>query len=181
MLAVRLAAAVGARRGCGAVCGRGWAAAAAARPAAGERVPVVVDEDDIEESFQLGSGKGGQKINKTASCVVLKHRPSGIVIKCQDTRSLQDNRRIARKRLKDRLDLQLNGDASRLGAKGVRRRERKATQRRKALRRIRERKEQAAEDGDASAADDEAAKLEQEREQERLRQLAMFAPRKSQP
>lgn len=58
-----------------------------------------IREEDLEESFVLGSGSGGQKINKTSSCVHLKHRPSGIEVQCQDSRSREKNREIARQRL----------------------------------------------------------------------------------
>ncbi|NLT69314.1 MAG: peptide chain release factor-like protein [Verrucomicrobiaceae bacterium] len=56
-------------------------------------------EEDLEERFVLGSGSGGQKINKTSSCVYLKHLPSGYEISCQETRSREKNRVIARTRL----------------------------------------------------------------------------------
>ena len=46
-----------------------------------------IREDEIVEKFIHGSGSGGQKINKTASCVYLKHEPTGIEIKCQRERS----------------------------------------------------------------------------------------------
>jgi protein subunit release factor B len=55
--------------------------------------------DDLVEKFIRGSGSGGQKINKTASCVYLKHTPSGIEVKCQAQRSRELNRFIARKEL----------------------------------------------------------------------------------
>ena len=58
-----------------------------------------IEEEDLIERFVKGSGPGGQKINKTASCVFLKHVRSGIEVKCQGGRSLQDNRFEARKRL----------------------------------------------------------------------------------
>lgn len=58
-----------------------------------------VDEADLEEQFIKGWGAGGQKINKTASCVFLKHLKSGVEVKCQDGRSLVDNRLQARRRL----------------------------------------------------------------------------------
>lgn len=56
-------------------------------------------EEDLEERFVLGSGSGGQKINKTSSCVYLKHLPSGREVNCQETRSREKNREIARMRL----------------------------------------------------------------------------------
>lgn len=63
-----------------------------------------IREEDLEEHFILGSGKGGQKVNKTASCVQLKHLPSGIVIKCQKERSRALNRYYARRELCEKLE-----------------------------------------------------------------------------
>ena len=68
-----------------------------------------IKEDDLLEKFVKGSGKGGQKINKTASCVVLTHKPSGIIIKCQRERYLSVNRFIARRLLADRIEEQQTG------------------------------------------------------------------------
>lgn len=55
-----------------------------------------IEEGEIVEKFVLGSGSGGQKINKTSSCVYLKHLPTGIEIKCQQDRSREINRTLAR-------------------------------------------------------------------------------------
>jgi protein subunit release factor B len=66
-----------------------------------------VKDADLVEKFILGSGKGGQKINKTASCVYLQHIPSGIEIKCQRDRSREMNRFFARRELCERLEYQL--------------------------------------------------------------------------
>jgi protein subunit release factor B len=63
-----------------------------------------IAEDDLVEKFILGSGSGGQKINKTSSCVYLKHLPSGIELKCQAHRSREMNRFLARHELCDRLE-----------------------------------------------------------------------------
>lgn len=65
---------------------------------------VQIREEDLEEQFVQGSGKGGQKINKTASCVVLKHLPSQTVIKCQRSRSRELNRLHAREELCSRIE-----------------------------------------------------------------------------
>ena len=67
-----------------------------------------IREDDITEKFILGSGKGGQKVNKTSSCVYLKHIPTGIEVKYQQDRSRELNRYIARRELCDRFEAQIN-------------------------------------------------------------------------
>ena len=64
---------------------------------------------DLTEKFIRGSGSGGQKINKTASCVYLKHTPSGIEVKCQAERSRELNRFIARKELCETYQEQILG------------------------------------------------------------------------
>ena len=58
-----------------------------------------IREEDLEESFIRGTGSGGQKINRTASCVYLRHRPSGLEVKTQEARSQSLNRFFARRRL----------------------------------------------------------------------------------
>jgi len=66
-----------------------------------------IREEDLIEKFILGSGSGGQKINKTSSCVYLKHLPSGIEVKCQRNRSREMNRYLARRELCERLEERL--------------------------------------------------------------------------
>lgn len=51
--------------------------------------------EDVEERFILGSGRGGQKLQKTSSCVWLRHRPTGIEVRCQQERSQTVNRELA--------------------------------------------------------------------------------------
>lgn len=63
-----------------------------------------IKEEDLVEKFILGSGSGGQKINKTSSCVYLKHLPTGIEVKCQKDRSRELNRLFARRELCDKLE-----------------------------------------------------------------------------
>lgn len=62
-----------------------------------------VDEVDLQEKFILGSGAGGQKVNKSNTCVYLKHLPTAIEVKCQDRRSQEDNRYFARRRLCEKI------------------------------------------------------------------------------
>jgi protein subunit release factor B len=71
-----------------------------------------IQEEDIEEKFILGSGNGGQKLQKTSSCVSLKHLPSGIQIKCQDSRYRDSNRYFARKRLCEKIAFLNHQEAS---------------------------------------------------------------------
>ena len=62
-----------------------------------------VYEDDLEESFILGGGPGGQKTNKTSSVVRLVHPPSGLQVRCGENRSREINRWLARRALAERL------------------------------------------------------------------------------
>jgi peptide chain release factor len=76
-----------------------------------------IHEDDLDESFVTSQGKGGQNVNKVATCVVLFHRPSGVRIKCQQERSQGLNRYLARKQLADKLE------QAKLGAQSERQQE----------------------------------------------------------
>lgn len=75
------------------------------------RVPVL-NEKDLEEQFVRGSGPGGQAVNKTSNCVVLRHVPTGIIVKCHLHRLLQKNQKEARRLLIVKLDNQINGENS---------------------------------------------------------------------
>ncbi len=68
-----------------------------------------VSEDDIEERFSRSSGPGGQKTNKTSTCVFLRHTPTGITVKCQEERSQSLNRFFARRRLLDQVERSKKG------------------------------------------------------------------------
>jgi protein subunit release factor B len=63
-----------------------------------------VHKEEFEESFVRSSGKGGQHLNKTSTCVVLVHRPTGLSVKCQRERSQALNRFIARRILLDKIE-----------------------------------------------------------------------------
>jgi protein subunit release factor B len=62
-----------------------------------------VSEADLEEVFVRSSGNGGQHVNKTSSCVQLKHKPTGIQVVCMRERSQSINRFLARRELLERL------------------------------------------------------------------------------
>jgi protein subunit release factor B len=63
-----------------------------------------IRENDLEEKFVRSSGRGGQKVNKTSSCVYLRHIPTGIEVKCMRDRSQSVNRFLARRELVNRIE-----------------------------------------------------------------------------
>jgi len=92
-----------------------------------------VYEDDLEESFILGGGPGGQKTNKTSSVVRLAHEPSGLAVKCGETRSRETNRWLARRLLAETiLDREhVRKSEARQKAEKVRRQKRRRSRRQK--------------------------------------------------
>lgn len=68
-----------------------------------------VAESDFEESFIRSSGPGGQKVNKSSSCVYLIHIPTGLSVKCQKERSQSLNRFLARRLLLDKIEKRQKG------------------------------------------------------------------------
>lgn len=117
----------------------------------------VIDESEISESFLKGSGPGGQKINKTSSAVQLKHGPTGIVVKCQHTRSRDQNRKLARQILGERLDELEKGDQSRTAIKVERARTKKASAAKKSRRKYKKLADEKAAQSDNSVQDDHNA------------------------
>ncbi|MDP6631461.1 MAG: peptide chain release factor-like protein [Kiritimatiellia bacterium] len=111
-----------------------YVSAAKQRALATQMEKLGVEDADLTERFILGSGAGGQKINKTASCVYLKHTPSGIELKCQRSRSREMNRFLARRELCDRLVEQIAGEKSRRrqAMEKIRRQKRRRSRRQKA-------------------------------------------------
>lgn len=92
-----------------------------------------IRETDLLEKFVRASGPGGQKVNKTSSAVYLKHLPSGVEVKAQESRSQSMNRFYARRALVERLERQLEGERSAVEQKiaKIRRQKRKRSRRAK--------------------------------------------------
>ena len=93
-----------------------------------------VFEEDLDESFILGSGPGGQKVNKTASTVRLYHAPSGIMVKCGLNRSREMNRWLARRELAEKILEKANSALSvrKQETEKIRRQKRRRSRRQKA-------------------------------------------------
>jgi len=92
-----------------------------------------INEADIEEKFIRSAGPGGQNVNKTSTCVYLKHRPSGIEVKCSEERSQALNRFLARRRLVNKIEYLALGRKSeeRKRIEKIRRQKRKRSKRAK--------------------------------------------------
>ena len=90
-------------------------------------------EKDIIEKFIRSQGRGGQKVNKTSSCVYLKHKPSGIEVKCQRERSQALNRFLARRILVNKIEALAKGkdSAEQKRIEKIRRQKRKRSKRSK--------------------------------------------------
>jgi protein subunit release factor B len=90
-----------------------------------------VREEDLDESFVRSGGPGGQNVNKVSTCVVLRHRPSGLEVRCQQERSQALNRFLARRVLLNRLEAKrlgrLSAEAARIAK--LRRQKRKRSKR----------------------------------------------------
>jgi len=92
-------------------------------------------EADLEEKFIRGGGPGGQKVNKTSSTVCLRHRPTGIEVKCGRERSQSMNRFFARRELCERIAEKIHGEKTKRQQERekIRRQKRRRSRRQKAI------------------------------------------------
>ncbi len=93
---------------------------------------LAVREADLEERFIRSRGHGGQNVNKVSTCVVLRHVPSGVVVRCERERSQALNRFLARRELLDRLEAKIRGAVAAAEAERARIRRQKRRRSRRA-------------------------------------------------
>lgn len=94
-----------------------------------------IAETDLEEKFIRGGGPGGQKTNKTSSTVCLRHKPTGLEVRCAQERSQSLNRFFARRDLCDKLAEKVRGEKSkkRQEQEKIRRQKRRRSRRQTAI------------------------------------------------
>jgi protein subunit release factor B len=121
----------------------------------------TLPDSELHHVYLKGSGPGGQKINKTNSACQLTHIPTGIVVKSQATRSRSQNHNIARRILAEKIELLEKGDQSRAAIKTAVASKKKASKRKKALRKYRR-----LEDGKEGKDDEDSEEAEDDRSPE---------------
>jgi len=95
-----------------------------------------LNPDELVEQVTKGGGPGGQKVNKATNCCQLKHIPTGICVSSHHTRSLEENRKIARRILQEKLDYHFNKEESFLAKKQAAEREEKLKKKQKSKQKL---------------------------------------------
>lgn len=127
-----------------------------------------LNPNDIVEKVSRGSGPGGQSVNKSLNAISLSsHEPTGVRVKCHETRSTEKNRQLAHKKLVTAVDNFINGEESVLAQ---RRRIALEREERNALSRKRKREEKLKLKAEAVAKVSEAAELEMQDGDEDIRE-----------
>ena len=104
-----------------------------ARALAERMAALGVRDEDLAEHFVRSGGAGGQNVNKVSTCVVLRHLPSGVAVRCQQERSQALNRFLARRLLLDRIEARKRGvvEAAEQARERIRRQKRRRSRRAK--------------------------------------------------
>lgn len=107
------------------------------------KYPLILDEKDLAEKFIRGSGPGGQAINKLSTNVQLTHLPTGTKVTCQETRSRDRNRKLARRRMSLTLEKLVRGEGggSRIDRQIEKERRKKLNKKKKQKKRLREKEQ----------------------------------------
>lgn len=100
-----------------------------------QMVRLGIAESDLQEWFIRGGGPGGQKINKTSSTVCLRHKPSGLEVRCAQERSQSLNRFLARRELCEKIAEKIHGEKSKKqqAREKIRRQKRRRSRRQTAI------------------------------------------------
>ncbi|GJE98138.1 peptide chain release factor-like protein [Phanerochaete sordida] len=122
-----------------------------------ERKIPELREEDLEETFVRGSGPGGQSVNKTENNVQLVHKPTGIRVVCQETRSLTQNRKIARRILLDKLDQMENPGLSKQEMLRAKQQERERRRKKKARKKAKARAAKEGREEEENERDDDSS------------------------
>jgi protein subunit release factor B len=125
------------------ICGRRFSARLAARlfgkaPEAGsegpaKRVEVQLRPEELAWKMVKGGGPGGQATNKTSNCALLTHLPTGIQVKCHQSRDAETNKHYALRTLKERLDVLQNGALSKKAVRDEKERRNKERNKRRSV------------------------------------------------
>jgi len=95
-----------------------------------------IREHDLEEKFIKSQGKGGQKVNKSSTCVFIKHIPTGVSVKCQKTRNQNLNRFLARRELVEKIAQIYHPEESKKNKKIEKIKKQKRKRRKRALKKL---------------------------------------------
>lgn len=114
------------------------------KPEKKEYIKIEIKDEDIEFQQVKGGGPGGQAVNKTNNCIMLKHKPTGIVIKSHASRDTETNKHYAIKMLKEKLDEHYNGQLSKKNQEIAKKRKQEAVRRKRAREKY-QKKEEASE------------------------------------
>lgn len=99
-----------------------------------------IRESDLDEQFVRSGGAGGQNVNKVSTCVVLVHKPSGMMVRCQQERSQGLNRFLARRLMVDKVAEKIHGEISKKKSEDEKVRRQKRKRSRNAKRKMLENK-----------------------------------------